>query len=269
MDYIDYSNITTGVSQPFEKITWEVLQNSYATAIDELLQGVVGDSYDPTKVYILHGCIQSGAGAFITISAGAVYCAGEVYQVPTITVASPLVNPFVFNLDITFADTDSPSGTLFSDGIYRPVHQLRTAVLALQVSGTGNLNGGASANNDFDSAIRINALWETPLTFNTNWVTGAVPMRVKKDIARNRIDITGSAGTTGTPSGTLAVTIGSGYRPLNTIAIPLVLIDLNTLTTSVVPCQLSTGGLVTFLTAANVPTGANWLLFFSLSYPIV
>lgn len=150
MKYIDPQFITSTAWQPFEQITWEVLQLSYLDAIAQTIIAQIGVFYDASTVYALWGCVPTVGVSSTTISAGAVFTNGEVFLFPGQTLTNPTgSNVIVANLAVTYLDTDSGSGTLFSDGSFHQVHDDRkVGFSSAGVSGTGNINGGASSNND-------------------------------------------------------------------------------------------------------------------------
>lgn len=155
---VDPSFISPGVNQPFEKITWETLNGALTDPVKQTLIGLIGANYDPNAVYVIWGCGVTIGGSVTTIGAGAVFAQGEVFYINgPLTVTNPTGgNVIVANMQSIFTDTDSGSGTLFSDGFYHQIHSVRICNFSSAgASGTGNLNGIVSAANDLASFMRI------------------------------------------------------------------------------------------------------------------
>lgn len=169
MRKIDESKITSDKSMFFKQGTWTHLQKAYIEAIDALARVVIKD-YDPTKVYILYGCVNSTTAPIYTITAGAVYYAGEVYLVDAVTFTSTGANVAVATIATTNNTTDySADPCEFSDGSLENVHNIRKVVIATGTAGTGisdfsnfldNGNAHKSAYVDITSTVTLNtAVW--------------------------------------------------------------------------------------------------------------
>lgn len=92
----------------------------------------IGNNYDPTKVYVLWGCVNSTpGGSTYTISAGAVFFGGEIYTVDAVTLTS-IADTAVGTMTIT-----PTGGILFSDGTTKDILLFRKFVIADGVSGSG------------------------------------------------------------------------------------------------------------------------------------
>lgn len=137
MRHLDPSAITDTNALPVKAGTLTHLQASYAEAIAEAVKGYIGSAYDPTKVYVLQGCVNSGSGSNYIISAGSVFFNGEVYLVDaatfTITGSNVAVGSIVLSF---FAEADADPVT-FTDGVARNIHQIKKIVYAPALSGAG------------------------------------------------------------------------------------------------------------------------------------
>jgi hypothetical protein len=171
MRIIDESLIPVGDAAYFKQGTWTHLQKAYKEAIDALARCII-KSYDPTKVYILYGCVATGTdpGAR-TFTAGAVYYAGEVYLVPSASFTTTGSNVAIANISEVFNTTDysvdpqtTPGGASIS------LHTIRTIVITAGTAGTGDVpdfslwlgNGNAhkDAYTDITSTVTLNtAVW--------------------------------------------------------------------------------------------------------------
>lgn len=137
MKKIDTSAISTTNAFPVKSGTLQHLQAAYTEAISEGMKALVGFAYDPTKIYILNGLRNTGAGLNYIISAGSVYFNGEIYLVDAVTIT--IVGPNVLTGVITtsFFSAFNADPVEFTDGVPRNVHQIRKVVLQSGLSGSG------------------------------------------------------------------------------------------------------------------------------------
>lgn len=140
MRKINPSFITSAAKQPFTQGTWTHLQLAYQEAISAMVQQTIGIAYDPTKVYILFGCVATGTdpGAR-TFTAGAVFFDGEVYLVPAASYTSSGSNVAVGTIVITpYTGTGGNADPLeFTDLSTHNVHDIRTMNITAAASGSG------------------------------------------------------------------------------------------------------------------------------------
>lgn len=155
MRKLNLSAVTTAVGAPFKKGSIDFIQQSYSELISAILQTDFS-GLDSTKIYILYGCVLTSSGGTTFISAGAVFCNGEVYLSPAQSIADPTgSNVVVCNLKITqYTSGTSADAVTFTDLAPRNIHDIRTVeYVGTGLTGTGNLNGGASVYNDFSELI--------------------------------------------------------------------------------------------------------------------
>lgn len=133
--------------QPFPQPSREFIQNAYKEALSHIVQNIVNDAYDPTKMYVLWGCVNSGLGSTFTISAGAVFFNGEIYTVPSASFIAGGGQTAVAKITVT---NPAPDPILLKDGTPTSVHNVRQVVIASAVSGTGDA--------DFLDFIRVNQI---------------------------------------------------------------------------------------------------------------
>lgn len=122
--------------QPFPVGSLKFIQDATKEIVSEAIINLIGASYDPTKIYILRGCVDSGGGAgTFNISAGAVFYAGEVYQVD----ATGSFTPGGGNTAVaTIVKTNpSPDPITFKGGGSYNVHDVFKVVIATAVIGSG------------------------------------------------------------------------------------------------------------------------------------
>ena len=140
MRKINESQITPTSAMFYKQGTWSHLQKAYIEPIAETIKSMIGNGYDPDKVYVLYGCVNSGSGSTYTISEGSVFYDGEVYLVDA-TTFTVTTGTAVATIVTTQNTTDySADPCLFSDGVYKNVHDIRKVVISEGVSGSGISN---------------------------------------------------------------------------------------------------------------------------------
>lgn len=140
MKKLDTSAISASTGFPVKSGTLQHIQAAYTEALAESIKAMIGLGYDPTKVYILGGLINSGTGLTYNITAGSVFFNGEVYIVPAFagTIVGP--NVLVGIITTTFFSAVNADPVQFTDGVPRNVHQIRQIVLQSGLSGSGTAN---------------------------------------------------------------------------------------------------------------------------------
>ena len=136
MRKIDSSFIATASAQPFKQGTWVHLQSAYQEAITAIVNNLMGGVLDNVSVYVLYGCVNSGTYPTYTVTAGAVYYAGEIYLVDAFTFTATGSNKAVGNIVTTYYTTNADP-VEFTDGSSHNVHPIRKMVFTDLVSGTG------------------------------------------------------------------------------------------------------------------------------------
>lgn len=143
MNKIDTSQIVDpNVEQPFLGTSLAFLQAAFkdglANAVINMIVFQCG-VYDPTKVYILYGCVVTGVTVgpgTCSMTAGAVFYAGEVYLVDSSS-GSVASGSTVYSQLIT--TNPSPDPVTFSDGSAKNVHDVRKWMVFNLTTGTGTL----------------------------------------------------------------------------------------------------------------------------------
>lgn len=188
MRKIDETQITGTDGAYFKKGTWAHLQKAYIEALDALARVIIKD-YDPTKVYILYGCVNSTTAPIYTLTAGAVYYAGEVYLVDAVTFTSTGADVAVATIVTTNNTSDySADPVISSEGNNLYMHNIRKVVIATGTAGTGisdysnfiaNNNAHIDAFEDITSTVTLNsATWNGFSAFQVlRWEDGTVSVR--------------------------------------------------------------------------------------------
>ncbi len=125
MKILDVSSITDSSEMPLKKGTLQFLQDSYKEIMSYVMTALAGGGdYDPTKVYILFGALNSGSGSTYNITAGAAFFNGEVFAVNAASFTASGANVAVFQIVQTQYTTDADPVT-FTDSAVRNVHNIR------------------------------------------------------------------------------------------------------------------------------------------------
>lgn len=137
MKKLDVSAVTSSIGLPVKSGSLSHVQAAYQEALGELAKAIAGTGYDPTKVYILNGCANTGSGSNYVISAGSVFFNGEVYLVDatSFTISGP--NVAVGLRTLTFFTAANADPVQFTDGITRTIHQIWKIVPQSGLSGSG------------------------------------------------------------------------------------------------------------------------------------
>lgn len=139
MKKIDGAFITTTAGMAFKSGVLAHLQQSYQEVLNALAQLIVGNFYDPTKVYILTGCLNSGTGLVYIVTAGYVFFNGEVYGVDAGSFTAAGGQVAIGNIVTTFATGATGDPVEHTDGSTHNVLQIRKAVLSGGATTTGGL----------------------------------------------------------------------------------------------------------------------------------
>lgn len=214
--------------QPFTAPMNKFIQDAYTEAIDSIARN---KGYNQTNLYVLYGCVNSTpGGTTYTISAGAVYYAGEIYLVPAVTLTVTTGVP-VGKLSTTY-----PSSTIYEDNTSHYDMGDRKIAISEGTSGTG-----ITGNSNSDFSNWINEQWNSvggtgQPAFQNSWNnyssgTHAVA-RFRKEGA-NTVVLSGLV--SGGATGTVVFTLPVGFRPTKIMIFPLggdstsgyVLVDAN------------------------------------------
>lgn len=158
MKKINTSNVTSTVRQPFLGRSVTHLVESIKEGDDSIIQGVIQDT---TLATILWGLTNSTpGGATYTLSAGAIYFGGEVYQVDAQTVTVTGANGLVGTITTTYQSGDPVT---LSDSSTANVHEIRKIVFSDAASGSGSFDFGTIAGVYSSAILIINNLKDAPV----------------------------------------------------------------------------------------------------------
>ena len=145
MKILDVSSVTDSAQIKIKKGTLQFLQDANYEAFASVVKAAIGPTYDPTKVYILHGVINTGTGSSYAISAGAVFYNGEIFQVDAVSFSTSGSQVAVFEI-ITSQYTSNADPVTFTDASVHNVHNIRKMRIYSATSGStlANFSDGSS-----------------------------------------------------------------------------------------------------------------------------
>lgn len=231
MRILDTSPATSSIGLPVKTGTLVFLQNAYQDIGSALMSQLVGNAYAINTIYVLSGCINTGAGTTLDISAGwlfvdigdggmVYYFAGVSFTPTNVGVSNFATAQFGTNADpVNFTNGDSFN-----------IHNIITITVANGNSGTGNVTSTAAS--DYANWVRLGSpagqaivnstfpsTWTEPFTQNytqffTTGMTGTNAYTITFNFANAiwgcwvRLKFAASAGCTlaiAAPSGCLLV----------------------------------------------------------------
>lgn len=133
---LDITPISDSAQMPVKKGTLQFLQDAHKISLNQALIAQVGDSFNGLSCYVLYGCKNTGSYPNYNISAGAVWCLGEVYEVDAASFAVTGGNVAVVSV-VTTQYTTNADPVTFTDASSHNVHNIRKAVIGTGTSGSG------------------------------------------------------------------------------------------------------------------------------------
>jgi len=136
MKKLDLSSVSSINQFPVKEGTIDFLQFAYQEAITAMGNNFIGGNAVANTGYVLWGCVNTGSGLNYSISSGAIFYNGEVYLVPAVTFTASAGQVAIANIVITQYTTNADP-VLFTDGVSRNVHNIRSINFTAGVSGAG------------------------------------------------------------------------------------------------------------------------------------
>jgi len=162
MKKLDVTPITDSAQFKLKKGTLQFLQDANAEVFAALILGLIGSTYDPAKVYVLYGCVNSGAGNNYIISAGAVFYNGEVFLVDAVSFSA--AGTAIFSIVTTHYGVNADPCTL-SDTSVVNVHNIRKMAVGNGVSGAMN----------YSAKVVLRLVVPEPVNLTGEGVSGSYP----------------------------------------------------------------------------------------------
>lgn len=258
-----------GSGFPVKRGTWNFLEAAYNTGISETIISLIGNTYDPSIVYIITGCNYRINFGNINISAGLLFYNGEYF-----TYDGSSVFPVPTGGDVAVANLISTSfnpidanGNFYADPVVfqgvggtANVHIDRTVTFSSGASGSGTLT--EDSNSDFPNIVNI-AGWTIidPSLINAGWQSDpSAPARYYVD-THGKIHFNGNLVTTSTSPNNPILSLGLSFLnlPLLNDNFPLIC----TVSGSFVPLSFAIDsiGNLSFLNGGDVPTTIGYAVY--------
>ena len=183
MKHLLADNITTSAQQPFVQDSIQLLDTNFTELAKTFSLGLGNTGSYPLIIY---GCAWTYSGGVLSITAGALYYNGEVYQCDAYSVTSSMPSNIYGNITTIYGANDP---VLFTDGNTHNVHQTKKIVW-----------GGSSSSIDLLQLdwFRLNTGWNTytvqnsDITLDSGSVSvgsGGSYIRWKHDIATKTLTL--------------------------------------------------------------------------------
>lgn len=158
MKKINTSNVTSVSRQPFLGRSVSHVMDALTESFDSTIQGLIEDISLATILWGLGNATP--AGATYTLSVGAIYFGGEIYEVDAQTVTVTGSNRLVGTITTTYQSGDPVTMT---DGSLQNVHEIRKIVFSNAAAGSGDFDFGTIAGIYVDAILIMNNLKKFPI----------------------------------------------------------------------------------------------------------
>lgn len=155
MRILDISPITDSAQFKMKKGTLQFLQDSHKETIATTIAALIGTAYDPTVLYVLSGCINTGTGSSYIISEGAVFYNSEVYLVNASSFTLSGSNVALFTQVITQYTTNADPVT-FTDTTIHNIHNIRRMQVGQGLAGSAIQDWSARSVLNFNIPAQLN-----------------------------------------------------------------------------------------------------------------
>ena len=156
MKTLDLSAVTPSIGIIPQKDTVEHITSSYLEGVASLAKSMIPISWQTGKLVILHGCVATGSNPGArTLTAGAVFYNGEVYQVPAASFTTTGSQIGIWTLQ----DVNTGTESKLTDG--SDVHVL--------VDNKFVFSAGLAGSGDFDES-------STNIKTQGKWISGATTL---------------------------------------------------------------------------------------------
>lgn len=136
MKILNVTPITDSKQLKIKKGTLQFLQDANYEAFQAVVRASIGSAYNPSLVYIMFGCVNSGTGNSYDITAGAVFYNGEIYLVDATSFIAAGSNVGVFQA-ITTQYTNNADPVTYTDSSVGNVHNIRKFQIVQGATGSG------------------------------------------------------------------------------------------------------------------------------------
>lgn len=115
-------------------------QTSIQQSLADLAKADIGNSYDPTKYYILTGCKNTGIGQNYIISEGAIFGNEEIYQVDAATFTAGVGQTAVGKITITIFKAYNEDNATREWAVTKPDHIVKKILFKQGDPNSGDIN---------------------------------------------------------------------------------------------------------------------------------
>jgi len=201
MKTLDLSLVTPSVGIIIQKDTLTHVTDSYEDAFDTLVKSLIPSGSYTGKLVILYGCVATGTNPGArTLTAGAVYYNGEIYQVPAASFSTTGSEIGIWTLtDLNAGSTESK----FTDGSDAHVLVNNVFVFADGLSGTGTFDETST------NVVRLFDSISTIPSFNNPYVNPLVISSFELNRIGKLVTISISGGIT--LDSTMATTVNTTW----------------------------------------------------------
>jgi hypothetical protein len=139
MKTIKFTDISAILGARFKSGMLDWLQSAPKELIQVVVKMLIGIDPTSTNVYVLYGCVNTGAGSTYVISEGAIYYQGEIFKVPSTTFLITTGVAVAKIIETSLVDLRHDPVT-FQDGSTKNIHIDRTVEISEALSGSGIAN---------------------------------------------------------------------------------------------------------------------------------
>jgi len=145
MKKIDWTAVTASSGLVFEEQTFEHINNGHKDSYISFVKANIPSTLHSGKLVILHGCVATGTNPGArTLTAGAVFYNGEVYQVPSASFTTTGSQIGIWTLTDVDSGTDESTIKTASSSFTEHVLVNSKFVFASGLSGSGTFDENSS-----------------------------------------------------------------------------------------------------------------------------
>ena len=239
--------------QPFLGPSLQFKEDSDLETFKNIILALIGPSYSTSQVYILWGCVRTGAAdgassGSAAVTAGAVFFNGEVYTVAAFSTANINSQYLASALSVT---NGTPDPVTFADQTSQYVHNVRQWLIT---------QAGSAGSTPVSSWVSFSSGTEGVLATQNNYGNVSGTPILSKDAFGN-VRMEGTLSSPGSITSQTFCTLPAGYAPKRNKLFVAVDVTNNLVTLILVT---SGGGCnITTLASASVAASSNFTMALS------
>lgn len=210
-------------SMPLKSGTLLHLQTSFKEQFYEIAKSIIGQNYDPSKAYLLNGCVNSGSGSSYIFSTGTILYGNQLYIVPAVSFTTSGGQVPICNFSVTNVVATNYDPVLFTDGTSYNVHYDKIIEISAGASGSGIRDFL-----DESQVVIVNNDKSQTITPSTGYNLGSNAGIFVNKNSKNQVLIEGSLQVSGVNVNMTTAkicTLPSTYRPLHELIMPCNIYD--------------------------------------------